>query len=160
MNKSMETVRRRRDWVTLLGMIFFLAIVAAEIGVAVGVPLWVRREGVMAENVLRLDAIEQFDFLRRRISNNLSSVKTDLGRYEASLMYSTLNHFANYMHEYVEDMSIRQFQQVHQRVIQLGAVAGAHERKRVYAERREIDFSGVLAALAAPPVPASAEAAP
>ncbi len=154
--KKLETVKRRFDWVTACGMLFFAAILVGELVVAVGVPLLVRREGVMAAKVTKVSTLEEFDARRRAFENLSESLGNETARYEASLAYGTLNMLADYLRPNADFMSTAQFNQVRQRLLQFRTIQNVLSKNQPFSERLDLDTSGVIARLAAPGLPAGA----
>lgn len=141
---NFQTVKRRTDWVTLLGMVLFVAIVIGEVAVAIGVPLLVREEGVMAGKVTKLTTLELFDGTRSRCEDITKKAGSSLNKSEVAVIWEPLNILADYLREQVNTMSTRQFVAVQERVRKLRGFLNPLEKGKPYSERIELSTAAYL----------------
>ncbi len=144
MKKNLLTVKRRTDWVTLLGMTLFAVIVAGEVAVAIGVPLLVRAEGVMAAKVTKLTTLELFDGARSICERITKQSRIPLVRGEAGVIWEALNILADYMRDQVNLMSTRQFVMVQDRIKPLRGMLIPLQNDKPYSERIELSTAAYL----------------
>ncbi len=87
----------KRDYIAVSAVVIFFAIVAAEIALAVSIPLYIRREGAMAVEARRIRLLETFDHCRNSIRNAARKSDSDTARLEFEILSWNLNLQANYL---------------------------------------------------------------
>jgi len=103
MEKIHYSAKFKRDYVAISAVVIFFSIVIAEFFLAVSIPLYVRRENVLALSVRKLSLIEEFDELRRNARKVSSS--NDVISAEADLLLWALNRNADYLREYADELT-------------------------------------------------------
>ena len=98
------SARFRRDYVAALAVVIFIAIVIAEIALAISIPAYLKRENAMALEVRRLQLLESFD-QARNISNRLKVKGGETAELEARLVAWGLNSLAPYLRAHAGSLS-------------------------------------------------------
>lgn len=98
------SARFRRDYVAVLAVVIFLAIVIAEIVLAISIPAYLRRENAMALEVRRLQLLESFDSARS-LSGKLKVKGGETAELEARLVAWGLNSLAPYLRDHADSLS-------------------------------------------------------
>ena len=89
----------KRDYVAASAVVIFIAIVLAEIALAISIPAYLKRENAMALEVRRLQLLDSFDGARG-MSEKLKPNGGETAELEARLVAWGLNSLAPYLREH------------------------------------------------------------
>ena len=89
----------KRDYVAASAVVIFIAIVLAEIALAISIPAYLKRENAMALEVRRLQLLDSFDGARG-MSEKLKPKGGETAELEARLVAWGLNSLAPYLREH------------------------------------------------------------
>ena len=94
----------KRDYVAASAVVIFIAIVLAEIALAISIPAYLKRENAMALEVRRLQLLDSFDGARG-MSEKLKPKGGETAELEARLVAWGLNSLAPYLREHSDEIA-------------------------------------------------------
>lgn len=148
MNKNLITVRRRFDWVTASGMVLFFFIVIAELCVAVGLPLLVRRQEILATGILRSRMFMVFDMMREKLFYMSTTVGNEDSKNELALVSANANIFADYLRANASKLNAEELNEIFDRIKRMQNILQMNIDGQISTAKIELDPSGYLSRLA------------
>ncbi|MEA4862862.1 MAG: hypothetical protein AB7F40_03855 [Victivallaceae bacterium] len=97
MRRDMMTARFRRDNVAALAVVLFFLILAAEMFVAVWIPMRLYRDSVFADSVVRISTMSKFDGLRKDLGKSIKKQTDPAVITEMKMLLAQLNTLAIYL---------------------------------------------------------------
>ena len=148
MDKNLITVRRRFDWVTASGMVLFAFIVAAELCVAIGLPLLVRRQEILATGILRSRMFMMFDMMREKLFYMSTTGGDEDSKNELSLVSVNANIFADYLRTHAAKLNAEELNEIFDRIKRMQNILQMNMEGQISTKKIELDPSGYLLQLA------------
>ncbi len=94
MRRDMMTARFKRDNVAALAVVLFFLILAAEMFVAVWIPMRLYKDSVFAESVVRIGTMSRFDELRKGLAKSIKDQTDPAVITEMKMLQAQLNMLA------------------------------------------------------------------
>jgi len=109
--KSVYTCKRRKDYITGIGVVLFFGVVLFEFYLVFVLPSHIRSEGVLEGEVAKLEMINLADKVRNDLGNVNTNGKIQDG--EVNMARNALDGLANYIRENQERMSKAQIRETY-----------------------------------------------
>lgn len=137
------SARFKRDYVAMLAVVIFLAIVIAEITLAISIPAYLRRENAMALEVRRLQLLESFDKARSN-SEKLKVKGGDTAEMEARLVAWGLNSLAPYLRAHAGSLSGEEIAELQNTVTEFSRIMTRLRDIGPYCVEQTLDTGGYI----------------
>lgn len=105
------TAKRKKDYITMVAVMFFILILAFELLLVAWLPFYLRSKRLWEREAAREEMVELYDNLRA----NLSSIAKKHTGHEAkqiNLAYESLNQMANYLRLYISKLNREQITEI------------------------------------------------
>lgn len=103
--------KRKRDYVTMFAIGFFLLIVVLEIYVVLLMPFQLRQEDIFATQALKENVLARLDHARR-VQYFAVRKQKGFNQGEVILVSRVFNIYANYLREYRDELTYSQLQEI------------------------------------------------
>ena len=140
--RSRYTANFKRDYVVAVAVIIFFLIVISELVLAVSLPLYMKRENVMAVSVQRLKLREHFDGIRAHAKK--VKVKNSTAQAEIDLIIWNLDRLADYMRHYIQYLSSDDLAILQQQLFEMHAYVGSLKSGVPFSREYKIDYTPYL----------------
>lgn len=140
--RSKYTANFKRDFVAGSAVVIFFLIVISEIVLAISLPLYMKRENVMAVAVRRLQLIASFDDARNKATN--LKVNNETAEAEIALLRWNLNRMAEYLRKYVKYLSSNDIAVLQQQVNEMRVSLHHLEKVGPFTKANTIDYAPYL----------------
>ena len=137
------SARFRRDYVAALAVVIFIAIVIAEIALAISIPAYLKRENAMALEVRRLQLLESFD-QARNISNRLKVKGGETAELEARLVAWGLNSLAPYLRAHAGSLSGEEISELQNTVTEFTRIMARLRDSGSYCVEQSLDTGSYI----------------
>ena len=146
--KVIQSAHFKRNTLTALAVVLFCAIILSEIFLAVSIPWYLRREDMMALEVLRLKMRNSFDAAR-----NMSGTyrgRDEVKEAEIRLIRWALDSMADYLRENISSLDAAELKSIQEKIDTLHKIASALQRGENRSREQKLDTSLYLSSLLAP----------
>lgn len=125
--RTLFTAKFKRDYIAYAAVVIFFAIVAAEVALAIGIPVFLVNSDLWARQIQRQNMETDYDWLRRAIRR--SKIGDENAQQELALVGWGLNMMSRYLREHRHDMPHSQVVVINSEVGQLRTVVGKLEAR-------------------------------
>ncbi len=134
----------KRDYIACMATGLFFFIIAAEAVLAVSIPVYTRREGVMAVEVMRQRMFNDFDSLRNSVRSGRLKAEDSISGCELRLLEWHLNRIADYLRRYGRELNAGEIGEISE-MIRFSRVAAESARAgRVSCTEEQLDSADFL----------------
>ena len=128
----------KRDYVAMLAVAIFFAIIFCEVALAVSIPAYLHKENAMALEVRRLQLLESFDGARS-LANNVKPAQA--AELEARLLRWDLNLLANYLRTEAPKLTSSEISELQATVRDITYFLARLREGRSFCSERKLDTS-------------------
>ena len=129
----------KRDYVAMLAVAIFFAIIFCEGALAVSIPAYLHKENAMALEVRRLQLLESFDGARS-LANNVKPAQ-EAAELEARLLRWDLNLLANYLRTEAPKLTSSEISELQATVRDITYFLARLREGRSFCSERKLDTS-------------------
>ncbi len=143
--KKAYTCKRKRDYITVLGVILFFGVVLFELYLVFWVPVQIKSHGTLEGEVAKQEMINLLDDVR----NDIGNVKTE-GRIqdgELNLARNVLDSIATYVRENQERMSKSQIKDTYNMVQSYRSLVQNWKEGKFLIKEERLDYSNYIRSL-------------
>lgn len=140
--RSKYTANFKRDYVATSAVVVFFLIIISEIVLAVSLPLFMKKENVMAVSVRRLRLLESFDSARYRA--RAIKLKNETAQAELSLLVWNLNRMAEYLRNYAKYLSGDDLAALQLQLNEMSASLSHLQRGKPFSKEYNLDYTPYL----------------
>ena len=131
--------KRKKDYVTMFAVVFFLLIVVLEIYVVLFMPYQLRQEDIFATQALKENIVARLDRVRAIQYMSLRKQK-GFRQGELGLAGRVFNLYANYLREHVDYLSYQELQEISRILARYEIFVADWERNIYHFEARSFDL--------------------
>ena len=137
----------KRNYVTVFAVTLFFMMIASEVALAVSIPAYMKRENVMAEQILRRETLLRFDTLRAWC-NEISS-KDEVLMLEKQLIANALDNLAIYLRSESSRLTPAEVRELDALTIEVEKLLLQLRSGRSFSHENRLDSSAYIDALVA-----------
>jgi hypothetical protein len=145
LNKITESVKRKKDFVTVLALALFVIIVIFELVLVIWLPAKFRSGEYFAKEVALEEMVQNEDTLRAFVSD--VHRKEYYYPREVKLVKKCLDDFARYLRVYKDEMTMEQILDLHEDIKEFDRIFYKWKSRIEFFKKKELDYSGYMAFL-------------
>lgn len=145
MKKPAHSADFKKDYIAYSAIMIFFLIILFEIFMAIFIPAHLQIEGVWGEEVARQEMINQFDFVRNRISGLKSD--DEYAVEESRMIGESLIPLANYLRIYQYEIGIDEVKNIEKAMSGFSSFRSSLEKKGAYSKDMKLKTGKFIATL-------------
>ncbi len=145
LKSAIKAAKFKTDWVTVLAILILISIIACELGLVIGLPIYLKNSVRWEKEVAYQELLNQLDVLRGGMRGCKNGKKGDEG--EVALVQSCLNHFAFYLRHEDKDLSREDIRKIRNVLDRFETVYIEITKNKTFNSSKQLDLTGYLADL-------------
>ena len=137
--KIVYSANFKRDYVAFFAVLLFLTMIVSEVALAITVPAYMRRENVLADEVIKREMLLLFDNVRYRCGKINSN--DEILMLEKQLISSQLDQLAIYLRAESDDLTAAEIRQMHDLMKDVNKIVSRLEKGKAYSQENRLDSS-------------------
>lgn len=134
--KERYSCKRKSDFVTYFAIGFYVLIIIFEFYLVFGIPLQLRREGVLQKHVVKEEMVKLVDYQRGLLK--YVPVQNATNKNEVALVNNMLDLYASYIRQYQDILSLQDMLEINDLLKRYGVLISTWQDKQFVFKREEI----------------------